>query len=299
MFCSCANAQITVASNGKVGLRSTTTADEDVYINGRVKISNGTSSLFLRVYNNTPQIYPASPNSGYVGLIDIPFQNMYSYDFTDISDKRQKENIRNIENPLQTILKLEGVKYDLKKEYAYDESLINDSKLIAKLEAERKNKIGFLAQDVAKVLPEVVEYDDSADVYGIQYSKIVPVLVEAIKELSSEIESLKEGANDKSAIISPSVLNDEIAADSPTLSQNIPNPFNVSTRIDIYIPEKVSSAKLFIYNMQGTQIRSFEINEKGNTSITIEGYSLKAGMYFYTLIADGREVDTKKMILTK
>jgi hypothetical protein len=32
---------------------------------------------------------------------------------------------------------------------------------------------------------------------------------------------------------------------------------------------------------------------------TIEGHTLKAGMYLYTLIADGKEVDTKKMILTK
>ncbi len=227
------SAQITVASSGKVGLRSTTTADEDVFINGRVKISNDTSSLLLRAYYNTPQIYPAEPNSGYVGLIDIPFQNMFSYDFTDVSDKRQKENIRNIENALQTILKLEGVKYDLKKEFAYDERTINDSKLILKLEAERKNKIGFLAQDVEKVLPEVVEYNDSVDVYGIQYSKIVPVLVEAIKELSAEIESLKEGSNDKSAIICTTNLDETITADPPKLSQNIPNPFNASTRIEI------------------------------------------------------------------
>jgi hypothetical protein len=36
-----------------------------------------------------------------------------------------------------------------------------------------------------------------------------------------------------------------------------------------------------------------------NTSVTIEGHTLKAGMYLYTLIADGKEVDTKRMILTK
>jgi len=51
--------------------------------------------------------------------------------------------------------------------------------------------------------------------------------------------------------------------------------------------------------MQGVQIKSFDIIERGATSVTIEGYTLQAGMYLYTLIADGKEVDTKKMILTK
>lgn len=54
-----------------------------------------------------------------------------------------------------------------------------------------------------------------------------------------------------------------------------------------------------ILNMQGVKIDQFNISERENTFITIEGYSLKAGMYLYTLIADGKEVDTKKMILTK
>jgi hypothetical protein len=67
----------------------------------------------------------------------------------------------------------------------------------------------------------------------------------------------------------------------------------------MYLPSTVSKAMLYLYNMQGEQIKSFDINERGNTLVTIEGYPLKAGMYLYTLVADGKEVDTKKMILTK
>ena len=84
-----------------------------------------------------------------------------------------------------------------------------------------------------------------------------------------------------------------------TLAQNIPNPFSNSTRIDIYLPQNVNNAVLYVYNMQGVQIKSFAINERESTSIIIEGYSLQAGIYLYTLITDGKEVDTKKMILTK
>jgi len=51
--------------------------------------------------------------------------------------------------------------------------------------------------------------------------------------------------------------------------------------------------------MQGEQIKYIVVNERGNTSVILEGHTLKAGMYLYTLIADSKEVDTKKMILTK
>jgi len=50
--------------------------------------------------------------------------------------------------------------------------------------------------------------------------------------------------------------------------------------------------------MNGTQLKSIPLNQKGNGSITINGSELKAGMYMYTLITDRQVVDTKRMILT-
>jgi hypothetical protein len=304
LFSNLAPAQIKVDASGHVGLFSSTIpVNTDVLLNGRIQLYTSASITFKNYYGNylniaatsntIPIIYPGSNNNGTVGLSNCGFTNMYSYGFTNLSDKRQKENIRDIEDALGIVLKMKGVKYDLKKEFAYNESLIKDANLISKLENGRKNKIGFLAQDVQKVLPEVVVYDDSTDIYGIEYSKIVPVLVEAIKELSSEIENLKNTPKEKSTTIG------EGNGEPATLNQNIPNPFSENTTINMYLPNTVSRATLYIYNMQGEQIKYIAINEKGNTSITIEGHSLKAGMYLYTLIADGKEVDTKKMILTK
>ena len=52
--------------------------------------------------------------------------------------------------------------------------------------------------------------------------------------------------------------------------------------------------------MQGKQIKNFNIAPSfGYSSLTIQGGSMNAGMYMYTLIANGKEVDTKKMILTE
>ncbi|MCF8360541.1 MAG: T9SS type A sorting domain-containing protein, partial [Prolixibacteraceae bacterium] len=147
------------------------------------------------------------------------------------------------------------------------------------------------------VLPEVVVYDDTADVYAIDYSKVVPVLVEAIKELSAKVNELQNKSRLKSASIN--TVNTSAETKEASLQQNVPNPFSATTTINMYLPSTVSKAMLYLYNMQGEQIKSFDINERGNTSVTIESYTLKAGMYLYTLIADGKEVDTKKMILTE
>ncbi len=84
-----------------------------------------------------------------------------------------------------------------------------------------------------------------------------------------------------------------------TLYQNTPNPFTESTLVQCDIAEGVAQADIYIYDMNGKQITTYPIAERGATCITIEGRSLEAGMYLYALIADGQVIDTKRMILTK
>ena len=83
------------------------------------------------------------------------------------------------------------------------------------------------------------------------------------------------------------------------LSQNQPNPFTKQTRIDYFLPNTTGKAMLYIYDMQGSQVKNYQLSSPGEGSIIIQGGSLQPGMYMYTLIADDREVETKKMILTK
>ena len=51
--------------------------------------------------------------------------------------------------------------------------------------------------------------------------------------------------------------------------------------------------------MQGLQLKSYVIFTKGKSDITINGNEFQPGMYLYTLIVDGREIGTKRMILTE
>lgn len=83
-----------------------------------------------------------------------------------------------------------------------------------------------------------------------------------------------------------------------SLSQNRPNPFRTSTVISCVLPDEVSEAFLCVYDLNGNQKMRRDIPQRGSVDITIEGNTLTAGMYIYTLIADGMEIDSKRMILT-
>jgi predicted phage tail protein len=95
------------------------------------------------------------------------------------SDRKLKENIQNLEGSLDKTLKLNGVKFNWK-----DKTKPND-------------QLGFIAQEVEEVLPELVSEvkslgDETGETHKVvNYQGVIPVLVEAIRELKAEIEELK------------------------------------------------------------------------------------------------------------
>jgi hypothetical protein len=94
-----------------------------------------------------------------------------------LSDERLKDNVVELENALDKVTKLRGVEYDWNA-------------------GSRKGQhdIGFIAQEVEKILPEIVrekQWMDDNIYKTVDYEKVVAVLVEAIKELKVEIDKLK------------------------------------------------------------------------------------------------------------
>lgn len=87
------------------------------------------------------------------------------------SDKRVKENIKTIDNSLEKVNQLRGVEFN-------------------KI-GEDKKSIGVIAQEIEKILPEVVREDDKG-MKSVAYGNITGILIEAIKELKLEVEELKK-----------------------------------------------------------------------------------------------------------
>jgi hypothetical protein len=86
------------------------------------------------------------------------------------SDERLKDNIETIDGGLERVQELRGVSFNWTN--------------------QEDKTLGFIAQEIKEVLPEVVK-EDNKGFYQVDYSAVVPVLVEAIKDLKAEIEELK------------------------------------------------------------------------------------------------------------
>ena len=343
LICNSIYAQVKVTSNGNLVIGNTTasganinvlTTDRSAYrITERYPFSYG-SVTPVQVDNSTTAVNEVILNVHGVGQ----YTNFYVRGSGDVWAKGQwingsdisfKEDIREIESPLDKILKLRGITYQNKLKpktpFVFKEDVAKDGDLgmwdaaskrptpevekqiYAEIEMPR---IGFIAQEVEEVIPEVVKTQLDGT-KGIAYMELIAVLVEAIKEQQSQIQELQvEVGVLKSAVLPNSSLRSStneaetteitnVVVDQCKLYQNAPNPFNQSTEIKYYLPQDVKTAFLCIYNLQGTQIKQIPIMLRGEGSQLISGSELNAGMYLYALIVDGKEVDTKRMILTK
>lgn len=127
---------------------------------------------------NVPQTkgggFTTSSNLGVGGSATIVGTvNASSFIYT--SDRRLKENIITLDNPLSKILLLEGVEFDWK-----------DS---------GEKSIGLIAQDVEKVFPELV-HTSKGGIKSLEYGNLVSPLIEAVKEQQKQIEELKKRINE-------------------------------------------------------------------------------------------------------
>ena len=98
----------------------------------------------------------------------------FNNDVTAFSDKRLKTDIKNIDNALSKVMKMQGVYYKR-----------NDVE-------DAKEQVGVLAQDMEEILPQVVlTADDEMKTKSVDYGKICSVLIEAIKDLKQQGDELK------------------------------------------------------------------------------------------------------------
>ncbi|NLK82067.1 MAG: tail fiber domain-containing protein [Bacteroidales bacterium] len=136
-------------------------------------------------YNSMSTFRPNTTWYGSLGTSSYHFgvgyiEHIYTWILTNYSDERLKENIENIETPLEKIIKLNGVTYNLK-----DSNNIELESSEYKDQSFKKKQIGFLAQDLQTVFPDLVFQESDSSEYCINYIGLIPVLVESIKEQQS------------------------------------------------------------------------------------------------------------------
>ena len=160
--------------------------DNDLWINGysdstanRIRFHHNNSNAYqdwetgnYYIRYNTTTKYMMDSSGNFHADADV-----YAYSTSVGSDKKLKTNIKDIKYGLKDVLKLRGVDFDWKEK------------------RDGVHDIGVIAQEVKKVIPEVVQEvkDFVEDTYlSVDYDKLVPVLIEAIKELKEEIDDLRK-----------------------------------------------------------------------------------------------------------
>lgn len=308
------------SSTGNVGIGSAPSTNARLYVSSSAILVNaikGISKLSYGVYGESEEnvgIFGISRNSiGIFGqsLNDIGILGRGGFDsntsiaqpdfwayrgiYGSDSSKRWKSNIKNIEDPLKLLSRIRGVTFTWDEDHGGGPA------------------VGFIAEEVGEVLPEAVFYESNGvDARGMDYTKVIPLVVEAANTMRKEYQAKFD--RQEQAIAQQQRELDEIKAllnqllykennntnlNLGSLLQNQPNPFREATLITYAVPEGTGSAELQITDMSGRVVKRTDITARGEGTFTLRANSLPAGTYAYSLIIDGELVQTKKMVLTK
>ncbi len=233
------------------------------------------------------------------------------------SDEKLKTNIQNYSGAIEKLEHLITKTYD----YKVDEFKSN-------LTLPTGNQIGIMAQNIKSVFPSLVKQQlapglvdpkthekkgDDLPFLSVNYTGLIPVLVQAVKELNadhvSDLAQIKDLKTEIAAM--QSQLNDicangcaglrgtggDVAAPGNQLLQNVPNPFSQQTTIG-YVINTGSTAYINVNALDGKLIKQMNITTKGSGSMIISGSELSAGTYTYSLYVDEKVIDTKIMVIS-
>jgi hypothetical protein len=184
IVCTTVNAQVKYDSNGRFTIGDTTPYGfyaQTIFGNGmyfKCKTSNffqiDVTPASTRLASHSDQVVFYNTQSSVFNSIQV--KNVYNY-----SDARAKSNIQSLNNGLNSILKLRPVSYTFADQA--DRSIFKTG--------GNGLEIGLLAQEVEAVLPNIVLTDPDGKKL-INYTAIIPILIDAIKTLQQEVEVLKQ-----------------------------------------------------------------------------------------------------------
>ena len=271
-----------VASCGVSGLASNSYCGMCYGVAGTI-LNNSNGAAVIGGVNNDIVGYPLyGKYAGYfLGNFDV-VGSVTAPSIIQPSDLQLSDNITSISSrggsALNKLLDMNVVEYTRKP-------LIPSLKLPDTVSVEKvlqdanvdidKKHFGLIAQELQTIYPELVVKGQDGYL-GVNYIELVPILFRA--PAVSDIESVATSKN--------------------ILYQNNPNPFKEATTIRFSLEDGIKSAYICIFDMTGKLLKKISIPD-GDTSVKISGGELGEGMFFYSLIVNGREIDTKRMIITK
>lgn len=230
------------------------------------------------------------------------------------SDQKIKRNVETVKNSLAIIQQLNPVTYDYKRE-EYPELHLSETK-----------QYGFIAQELEKVVPELVKQSNKPEIKNskgevisksvslktVNYDGMIPILAKAIQEQQATIDeqqktntALQTQINELKELLMAQATNETLRnkqalvlsnGNAVVLDQNVPNPFAEQTLINYTLPENFEKAQMQFFDKSGKLIKVTELTAKGRGQLTVFADNLSEGLYTYSLVIDGVVMSSKQML---
>ncbi len=136
------------------------------------------------------------------------------------------------------------------------------------------------------------------DTVNSAHDSMVARLTAVNDDLNNKVQDLQDQIDALTARLDAmSTSAAAVKVSQSAMLQNRPNPFNENTVIDYQLAGNPQHAMINVYDLKGNQLLSIPLNERPKGSIEISATKLGPGMYFYSLIVNGKAVASKKMVI--
>lgn len=288
---------------------------------GGTFISDAGHGLYAKTSSTASNIYAAI------------FQgNTYCYGTYNTSDERVKKNVADFKNGMDLINQLKPKSYDFRDDGSYAkldlpkgnhygflaqdvEKLLPGLVREAPLELENApvtaiNGNGKDTSAAAAAKGQLVKRPETMNVKAINYTELIPVIIKGMQEMDAENKSLKTtvaNLQDEVTQLKQMVQNsananasgNTIFSANASLQQNQPNPFTGTTIIPLTVPASAKSASLAITETGSGKLFKTITVTPGMKQVNVDAGILANGSYTYTLIVDGKKIDSRQMTIIK
>lgn len=145
---------------------------------------HGTKVLKLDMSPADPRIATSTDKIVFLDTERLFYNDIYARNYYNYSDVAAKRNITNFSNATSVVMALRPVTYQWQDQTEYQKFKRTSSNVT------NPKEIGFIAQEVEQVLPDVIGIDDLGNKL-VNYTAIIPVLTAAIQELNAKVEALE------------------------------------------------------------------------------------------------------------
>lgn len=252
--------------------------------------------------------------------------NVYSTGNYIASDNKLKTNVDDFSNALDIINQLQPKIYNYRQDGRFRSmnlpdgkhyglisenvrqvlpNLVKDTRFDAQITSAEKHEQTLTAPDgkisVAKPpLPyKAAARSAEETIYfkAVNYTELIPIMIKGMQEQQQQIQQLKQQVEELKNLVTKFASYQVKTVVSATLGQNTPNPVNKSASIQYSLPSGNNTAQLLVTDDSGRTVKAVKLSSSGIVNLDVS--VLSSGIYNYSLVIDGKIVETKKMVVIR